>query len=104
LDEDYIKITQNKFLKEKANSKLGNCWVSFYLDNVVTIRDCDWNYLKKYFVLPENPEEIDFTPIKLKTKADITTPKKANLNLIRSNFIYSIMKIFIQIIDLFSQR
>lgn len=66
LASEYVEIAQKKLAQEEPNSKLGNFWVSFYLDRIVTLRDCDWNYLKDYFIIPEKLEEIDYKPITLK--------------------------------------
>lgn len=74
LDDEYVKITRQKLEVENSLSKIGDCWVSFYLDEVVTIRNSDWDYLKEYFFIPNKPEEIDITPIKLKSKVNIHTP------------------------------
>jgi len=68
IDEEYVNITQNKLSKEFANSKIGEAWVSFYLNRMVTIRDMDWGKLAQYFSIPENIKEIDFTKIKLNRK------------------------------------
>ncbi|OUD15673.1 DNA-methyltransferase [Thioflexithrix psekupsensis] len=76
LDQEYVEITKNKLTQEQANSKLGNCWVSFYLGKVITLRDCDWDELKEYFIIPSHPEEIDYTPIVLKTETNIISPPK----------------------------
>lgn len=77
LDGDYIEITENKLLQEAPNSKIGDSWVSFYLDNVITIRDVDWENLQEYFALPQKPEEIDKAPIRLKTSKIKSTPLKS---------------------------
>jgi len=66
IDEKYVKITKEKLSMESANSKIGNIWVSFYLDKVVTIRDKDWEKLSSYFSIPENVKEVDFKKIKFK--------------------------------------
>ncbi len=76
LESEYVAITQSKLEQEEANSKLGDCWVSFYLDKVVTMRDCDWEKLKVYFHIPKKPEEIDYTPIVLKSNVGISSPLK----------------------------
>ncbi len=76
LDSEYVEITRNKLEQEKPNSKLGDCWVSFYLDKIVTLRDGDWDYLKDYFYIPSKPEEIDHTPIVLKSKVKVSSPLK----------------------------
>ena len=41
IDEKYVDITKDKLLKESSNSKVGNIWISFYLDEIATIRDID---------------------------------------------------------------
>jgi site-specific DNA-methyltransferase (adenine-specific) len=48
------------------------------LDKVVTLRDCDWENLKEYFFIPNKPEEIDHTPIILKSKVQVSIPLKNN--------------------------
>lgn len=57
LDQSYVEITRNKLAQEQSNSKLGECWVSFYLDKVVTLRDKDWEQLKEHFFIPKNPKK-----------------------------------------------
>jgi len=65
IDEKYVNIAQDKLSRELSNSKLGDVWVSFYLDEIVTIRDKDWGKLASYFSIPENIKDIDFKKIKL---------------------------------------
>jgi site-specific DNA-methyltransferase (adenine-specific) len=79
LDEKYVQITKQKLAREESNSKLGDCWVSFYLDQVVTLRDCDWEYLKEYFILPQKPEDVDFQPIVLRERVRVARPLKSIL-------------------------
>jgi len=55
-------------------SKIGARWVSFYLDEAVALRNEDRDYLKDFYYTPVRAEEIDTTPIVLKTKAQ--TPLK----------------------------
>jgi site-specific DNA-methyltransferase (adenine-specific) len=69
LDKEYVEITNTKLCREQPCSKVGNCWVSFYLDRVITLRDCDWEQLKPYFCLPNRPQDIDHTPVVLHQKA-----------------------------------
>ena len=64
IDEKYVNITKGKLLKESSNSKIGDVWVSFYLNEIVTIRDRDWIKLASYFLIPDNIKDIDFTKIK----------------------------------------
>lgn len=74
LDNNYVQIAEHKLAQESATSKLGTCWVSFYLDDVITLRDKDWPYLQAFFQLPIRPEDIDLAPITLKSrKISMTT-------------------------------
>lgn len=75
IDEKYVEITKQKLEQEYTPSKLGDRWVSFYLDEVVTIRNKDWDYLKDFYYIPTNPIDIDTTPIMLKSKVNVQTPK-----------------------------
>jgi site-specific DNA-methyltransferase (adenine-specific) len=77
LDEKYVQITKQKLAQEESNSKLGDCWVSFYLDQVVTLRDTDWATLKEHFILPSKPEDIDFQPIVLREKVTVNRTLKS---------------------------
>ena len=65
IDEMYVDITKDKLSKESSNSKINDIWVSFYLDEIATIRDADWEKLAKYFFIPDNIKDIDFRKIKL---------------------------------------
>lgn len=76
LDKNYVEITKNKLEQEQPISKLGDVWVSFYLGEVVTLRNNDWDYLKEFYYIPNNPEDIDHIPIVLKSKINISTPFK----------------------------
>ena len=64
IDEKYVNITKNKLFKELPTSKVDDVWVSFYLDEIVTIRDKDWIKLASYFLIPENIKDIDFKKIR----------------------------------------
>lgn len=74
LDKNYVELAKNKL--EQPISKIGDVWVSFYLGEVVTLRDNDWEYLKQFYYIPDNPEDIDHIPIVLKSKINISTPLK----------------------------
>ena len=66
LDPEYIKIAQDNLDKAKPTSKIDNVWVSFYLGELKTIRDKDWELLSSKFEIPQNLKEIDFKKIQLK--------------------------------------
>ena len=82
IDPLYVQITEHKLKQEETLSKLGECWVSFYLNKVVTIRDKDWNYLKEFFIIPKTAEEVDYQPVILKSKISIPAPLKTDNQLI----------------------
>ena len=60
VDEKYANITIDKLSKELPNSRLGNAWVSIYLNEIVTIRNKDWNELSQDFIISEDIKDIDF--------------------------------------------
>lgn len=62
-DSEYVRTSRNKLEKEVADSKIGNSWVSFYLDNLATIRNADWEELESHFIIPEEIKEVDLAPI-----------------------------------------
>ena len=72
-DEEYVKIAKGKLLQEEANSKIEDIWVSYFLDDLVTIRNVDWERISQFYKLPENIREIDHTSIVLEGKR----PRKA---------------------------
>lgn len=76
LDNDYVQITKNKLKQEEANSKLGDYWVSYYLNEVVSLRNNDWVHLKEYFHIPIKVEDIDHTQIFLKSKLPLKSNHK----------------------------
>lgn len=82
LDPDYVQIAENKLAQESSNSKLGDYWVSFYLDKVVTLRDEDWQHLQEFFYLPTKPEEIDTVPITLKSTVQVPVILKNHGNMV----------------------
>lgn len=67
-DEFYSEISMNKLTQEESNSKIGNIWVSVFLNEAVTIRDKDWEELSENYFIPEPIEKIDSTKIIQKTK------------------------------------
>ena len=66
LDKEYAEIAQQKAENTPPNFKLGENWVSFYLNDIVTIRNNDWETLSSYFEVPAPLRTIDFQKTKLK--------------------------------------
>lgn len=62
-DEIYAEIAENKLAQEESNSKIGEIWLSFHLNEAVSIRDKDWTELAKNYLVPEPIEKIDNTRI-----------------------------------------
>ncbi len=65
IDNNYVNITKNKLSHEKANSKICEIWVSFFLREVVTLRDKDWDKLSQNYTITKNIKEIDYIKINL---------------------------------------
>ena len=76
LDAEYVKISQQKLELVEPNFKIGKSWVSFYLNEIVTIRDIDWNNLKDYFIIPHPIRKIDYEKIRLISKSLIPKEKE----------------------------
>lgn len=80
LDSEYAQITEAKLQSEQSNSKLGNSWVSYYLNEIITLRNDDWNDIEQYYIIPDKIEDIDKIEISLRHKMNISSPvKKADL-------------------------
>lgn len=64
-DAGYAQIAQSKLEQETSFSRIGEAWVSVFLNTVSTLRDKDWESLKQHFFIPTPIETIDHTAIKL---------------------------------------
>jgi site-specific DNA-methyltransferase (adenine-specific) len=64
LDKLYVEVGTKKLEQEQANSKIGDIWVSMFLNEPVTIRDKDWDELSRWYSIPSIIENIDHTPVK----------------------------------------
>ncbi len=76
LDAEYVEISKIKLEVVEPNFKLDKSWVSFYLNDLITIRDKDWNKLKEYFIVPEPMRTIDYKKTVLKDKKLIPKEKE----------------------------
>ena len=65
IDPKYVEITK-KNLESTKPTKINGCYVSIYLGKIVTLRDKDWDKIKKAFIIPSDPKEIEKKEIKLK--------------------------------------
>ena len=83
-DKKYCKIANKKVKSENFLSKIGEYWVSFYLNEIVSLREKDWDMLKQYFEIPKDIKNIDIQKIKLISNnniKNIKTKKDGNLKL-----------------------
>jgi len=76
IDNKYTNITNDKLSGESSTSNIGDIWVSFYLDKIVTIRDMDWTELIEHFLIPNNIKDIDFTKITFDKQTRLATYRK----------------------------
>ncbi|MEO0005117.1 MAG: site-specific DNA-methyltransferase, partial [candidate division WOR-3 bacterium] len=67
IDPKYVEITKRK-LAETEPTIINGCYVSEFLDDVITIRDKDWQKIKDAFILPEDPAKLEQKEISLKSK------------------------------------
>lgn len=83
-DKKYCEIANKKVKSENFLSKIGEYWVSFYLNEIVSLREKDWDMLKQYFEIPKDIKNIDIQKIKLISNNNIKnvkTKKDGNLKL-----------------------
>ncbi|MBT9144464.1 MAG: Modification methylase BamHI [candidate division WS2 bacterium] len=58
IDTKYIEITTKK-LEEIEPTVINGCYVSNFLDNIITIRNKDWDKIKDAFFVPKDPIELE---------------------------------------------
>jgi site-specific DNA-methyltransferase (adenine-specific) len=80
IDNNYVNITNDKINKENLPSKIGNVWVSFFIKEVVTIRDKDWEELSPSYEIPKDIKKIDY--IKINFGKSVTVPENGNKQLL----------------------
>jgi site-specific DNA-methyltransferase (adenine-specific) len=66
LDEQYVNIAKNKIEKTVSHRQIGSSWVSWYLNEIVTLRNVDWDEIKYHFIIPNTMRKIDSEKIILK--------------------------------------
>lgn len=93
LDKSYKDISDEKLLNTEPNFKLGDRWVSFYLNDVITIRNADWEELSKYFIVPNPRKAIDYQQTVLKDKRLIPSSGNGGINTNNQNIQNSEKKI-----------
>ena len=67
IDQKYVEIT-NKKLEQAEPTVINGYYVSIFLDNVITLRDKDWDKIKEVFIIPTNPLELEKREICLYNK------------------------------------
>lgn len=58
IEPKYVEITNRK-LEAEEPTIINECYVSIFLDDLVTIKDKDWNKIKNAYAIPENPLELE---------------------------------------------
>ncbi|MCX6150396.1 MAG: DNA methyltransferase [Ignavibacteriales bacterium] len=71
LDHNYVSIAKDKLHYEKPNSKIGEYWVGFFLKDIASLRDLDWEGLSQFYSLPKNNRDVDHTQIEFIDKKKI---------------------------------
>jgi len=64
IDPQYVQIANTK-LEAEEPTMVNGCYVSIFLDNVMTIRDKDWNKIRGEFFIPKDPLELEKREIQL---------------------------------------
>ena len=66
IDAKYIEITEQNLAKA-VETKINDCYVSIYLNKILTLRDSDWEKIKDAFVIPQDVADVEKTEIKLRS-------------------------------------
>ena len=64
IDPKYVEIANRK-LEGEGPTVINGCYVSIFLDNVITVRGKDWNKIKDAFLTPQDPLELEKREIRL---------------------------------------
>lgn len=75
IDPKYVEITEKK-LSQVNPTVINGCYVSVFLNKIVTLRNKDWDIIKAAFDIPANLLELESKEIELKYKKKIA--KKDN--------------------------
>lgn len=67
IDPTYIEMTNNK-LENVEPTIINGCYVSIFLDDLITVRGKDWDKIKDAFVIPQDPLELEKREIYLPHK------------------------------------
>jgi site-specific DNA-methyltransferase (adenine-specific) len=67
IDLKYVEIT-NKKLDIEEPTMINGCYVSIFLDDLITVRDKDWDKIKDAFVIPQDLLELEKREIYLSHK------------------------------------
>jgi site-specific DNA-methyltransferase (adenine-specific) len=65
IDPEYVSITKKK-LEQVEPSIVNGCYVSTFLNKIVTIRDKDWDGVREAFFIPKDLFEVEKREIYLK--------------------------------------
>jgi len=65
IDPRYVEIT-NKKLKQTKPTEINGCYVSIFLNKIITVRDKDWEQIKNVLHIPATPLELEKREIKLR--------------------------------------
>jgi site-specific DNA-methyltransferase (adenine-specific) len=76
LDKQYVEISQQKLKKIVPNTRIASSWVSWYLGEIVTLREIDWDNIKDNFVIPKIMRKIDSEKIVLKKDTAVNAERE----------------------------
>ena len=76
LDDKYTEISKQKLKEVESNFKIGESWVGFYLHDIITIRNNDWEKLEQYFYIPNPIRSIDYQKAILKYNTNFPKEEK----------------------------
>lgn len=58
IDRSYVRMTQAKLMEVKP-TMVNNCYVSIYLNKIITVRHKDWRKVRTAFIIPADPLDLE---------------------------------------------
>jgi site-specific DNA-methyltransferase (adenine-specific) len=92
IDPKYIEITNRK-LEQVEPTVINGCYVSIFLDDVITVRDKDWAKIKDAFVIPKDPLELEKRKIYMLNKKGKTAKHKVKVESEIQSELFSIFSL-----------
>ena len=86
IDPKYVEIAREK-LEKTEPTIVNECYVSIFLEDIITVRNKDWDKIQDAFVIPQDPLELEKREIHLLHKKRKTVKYEVPQEIQRSLFV-----------------